>query len=268
MKIAIEKVPVMKHGIAYLLMLFSFTLFAEVPALTIYYYDRMPYYGDIEGKAAGSLVDITRQIAEAAGIPCRFVKVPPKRVLELLKEQKNACAIGWFRNRERTALYTFSRDPIYQDAPFRVVVAADKQDLLPAPRTIQSILNSGLELGVIDGFIYGDWLDDNLMRFKPKIQKVDIGDDSEKLYKMIIAKRFDYLFAGTEEGSYIVNKTPLYQQQLALLSIADAPMGNPRYILFNKGVDPLLLDKVNAAIPRVKASAKYKRVVNQIQAIK
>ena len=237
---------------------------AESPSLTICYYDRLPYYGDVNGQAGGILVQITRLIVEEAGIPYRFVKTPPKRILTLLMDQPNTCAIGWFKNAERSATYTFSQSPIYQDKPFSIVVASAKRSLLPAAFTLRDLLESNLKLGVIDGFIYGDWLDGNIAKSTPKMEKINLGDDSENLYRMILAKRIDYIFVGSEEGTYAVKNNPDYSQTLMVQTIADAPPGNPRYILFNRAVDGTLLDKINAAIPKVKASEKYKQILRQL----
>ena len=239
--------------------------FAEPPALTICYYDRLPYYGDVNGQAGGILVEITRLVVEEAGVPYRFVKTPPKRILNLLKEQPNTCAIGWFKNAERSSSYTFSQSPIYQDKPFHIVVAAGKRDQLPASFTLQELLGSALKLGVIDGFIYGDWLDGQIARSAPpRMEKINLGDDSENLYRMILGKRIDYIFVGGEEGSYALKTNPDFGRSLALLPVADAPMGNLRYLMFSRGVDAALLDKINAAIPKVKAGEKYKQILRQL----
>ena len=82
------------------------------------------------------------------------------------------------------------------------------------------------------------------------------------MYKlMILRNRFDYMFVGMEEGSYALKSNPEYEKKLSVIPIADAPNGNQRYIIFSKGINKNMLEKINRAIKKVKASDKYKQII-------
>lgn len=232
----------------------------QTPRLTVYYYNRLPYYGTLNNRPGGILLDIARLVFDEAGIACEFQEAPAKRIPETLKAPGNACSIGWFMTREREAVYTFSAEYIYQDRPFCALYNLDRRSRLPADPTLKALLQANLELGMIDGFAYGDWLEANVAKYGPRVQKVSIGEDSDNLFHMLLGGRFDYMFIGLEEASYILQSHPEYDHKLGLLAVTDAPKGNLRYILFSRGVDPDLLEKVNAAIPRVRQSRRYKQM--------
>jgi polar amino acid transport system substrate-binding protein len=207
------------------------------------------------------LVEVTRLILDTARVPFQLVTLPARRIPETLKRGGNTCSIGWFRTREREADFLFADEPIYQDKPFCVVMRSDQgAHLAPAPG-IREILQSRLELGLIEGFAYGDWLEENLEACRPRCQRVAIGEDSEVMYQMLLGNRFDYMFAGSEEGSYMLRTHPEFASHLALVPVADAPRGNKRYLMFSRGVDPGLLARINAVIPAVRHSKAYRQIL-------
>lgn len=233
----------------------------EPPAeLTVYYFERMPFFGDRDGKAAGLLIDISRLVLDEAAVPYRFVNTPVVRLFDSLRKPGNSCLVGALKAKEREAIYAYSDDFIYRDRPFRVVVNKGKRKVLPERPTIRQVLQSELRLGVAEGYVYGDWLDRKIVEYQPKLQKVNIGNDSEKMHKMIIGGRFDYQFAVAEEAQHIVTEDQEHRDNLTTVEIADAPQGNMRYLLCSKGIDAVMLKKINAAIKTVKASREYERL--------
>lgn len=249
--------------------LLSILLALSVPAqageppveLTVYYFERMPFFGDRNGKPAGLLIDVSRLILDEAAVPYRFVNVPVVRLFDSLRKSGNSCLAGAHRTKEREAIYTYSDDFIYRDRPFRVVVNKAKRKALPERPTIRQVLESELRLGVAEGYVYGDWLDRKIVEYQPKLQRVNIGNDSEKMHKMIIGGRFDYQFAVAEEAQYIVAEDQEHSDNLTTVEIADAPNGNMRYLLCSKGIDSATMKKINAAVRTVKASREYERLV-------
>ena len=94
----------------------------------------------------------------------------------------------------------------------------------------------------------------------PRLEKVNIGNDTKKMHKMIVGDRFDYLFAVAEEAKYIVAKE--HAKALVSVEIADAPRGNMRYLLCSKGLDSALMPSINAAIRSIKSSRDYERLID------
>ena len=248
-----------------LLMLLSPPCLAAEPAaeLTVYYYERMPFFGDVNGQASGLLVDISRLIFDTAGVRYRLVNVPVVRFFEALKKPGNSCLIGALRNREREAIYSYSDDFIYQDQPFRVIVSKGKRGALPERPDIRQILASDLRLGLTEGYAYGDWLDGKITEHRPLLQRINIGSETGKMHKMIIAGRFDYMFSVAEEAHYVVEKSRENAENLTVVEIADAPRGNMRYLLCSKGIDSALMSKINVATGKVKAGRYYEDIINR-----
>ena len=248
-----------------ILLALSAPALADAPAppgeLSVYYFERMPFFGDHDGKAAGLLIDVTRLILDETAIPYRFVNVPVVRVFDSLKKPGNSCLVGALKNKERETIYAYSDDFIYRDQPFRIVVNKARRTALPERPTIRQVLQSKLRLGVAEGYVYGDWLDRKIVEYQPTLQKVNIGNDTERMHKMIIGGRFDYMFAVAEEAQHIVAEDREHSDNLTTVEIADAPNGNMRYLMCSKGIDAATLKKINAAIKTVKASRDYEQAI-------
>lgn len=245
-------------------MAFSFPGVAAEPApeVTLYYYERMPFFGDSGGKPAGLLIGISELIFDEAGINYKFINVPVVRFFESLRKPGNSCLIGALRTKEREAIYAYSDDFIYRDQPFRVIVNKAKRKALPERPTIKQVLESGLRLGVTEGYVYGSWLDGKIAEHQPIVQKINIGNETEKMHKMLIGGRFDYMFAVAEEARHVVAEDQQHRSHLTTVEIADAPRGNMRYLLCSKGIDSAILQKINAAIKAVKSTRDYERLAN------
>jgi uncharacterized protein (TIGR02285 family) len=235
--------------------------FAVPAPLNVYYYTRPPYYQEVDGQPTGLLLDLAKQVFERAGLPYQFVPMPVRRIAESLRTDPNACSVGWFRTPEREAQFAFPADYLYQDKPFCVIVRRERRTSLSADPDIREILQSGLELGLVDGFRYGDWLEANLAAYQPRRQQVTVGDDSGIMYRMLLGGRFEYMFAGSEEAAYVLGSNPEYAARLALVRVAGAPAGNKRYIMFSPKIDPALLARINSAIPSVRHSRAYRQVL-------
>ena len=230
--------------------------------LTVYYYERLPFFGDSDGKPVGLLIDISELIFDEAGINYKLVNVPVVRFFESLRKPGNSCLIGALRTKEREAIYSYSDDFIYRDQPFRIIVSKTKRKALPERPTIKQVLESGLRLGVTEGYVYGNWLDGKIAEHQPTVQKINIGNETEKMHKMLIAGRFDYMVAVAEEARHVVAKDQEHRSRLTTVEIADAPRGNMRYLLCSKGIDSAIMQKMNAAIKTVKSTRDYERLTN------
>lgn len=254
----------MKTNLLLLILLgFSVSGLAAEPApeVTLYYYERMPFFGDAGGKPSGLLIDISKLIFDQAGIKYQFANVPVIRFFEVLKKPGNSCLIGALRTSQRETIYAYSDDYIYRDHPFRIIINADKRKALPERPTISQILDSELRLGVADGYVYGEWLDRQIIGRPPRLQKINIGNDTAKMHQMIIGGRFDYMFAVAEEAKYVVAKENA--ERLVSVEIADAARGNMRYLLCSKAIDSSLMPKINAAIKTIKSSRDYELLTDQ-----
>ena len=248
-----------------LLLAFSVSGLAAEPQaeLTVYYFERMPFFGDRDGKPAGLLIDISRRILDQAGIKYHLVNVPVIRFFESLKKPGNLCLIGALKTKEREAIYAYSDDYIYRDQPFRIIVNKSKRKALPERPSIKQVLESELRLGASrTAMSMAIGSTGKSSEHQPKLQKINIGNDTEKMHKMIIGGRFDYMFSVAEEARHIVTEDQEHSDNLTTVEIADAPRGNMRYLLCSKGIDSAIMQKINAAIKTVKSTPDYERLAN------
>ena len=232
---------------------------SESPELTVYYFERLPFFGTQNGQPAGLLIDISKRIFDIAGIHYTFVQMPVRRLFDQLKDPRNACTVGALKTSDRASVYTYSDDFIYQDMPFMAIINANRRRVISEEPTVREILQSTLRLGVIEGYAYGEWLDTNLLKYAPNAQKINIGDDTTKMHRMITNGRFDYMFAVAEEAHYVIDNHPEYAPMLTTVKIADAPTGNKRYLLCSKGIDDVLMQRINSAIAQLKTGGEQKQ---------
>ena len=240
--------------------------FPQDPVVTVYYYERMPFFGKANTDDEGCILAITRYVLEEANIPFRFEKMPVSRIFELMKKSDaNACFPGVFMNPERQSLYVYSDLPIYQDTPPHYVIRKSDEQLYAGVDSIDGLLGLGKTLGLVVSYSHGLWVDDAIRRCNPNRVLVNIGDNQLNFYRMILANRFDFFFASEEESRYIVRNDPEFSDKLAIRELSDAPEGNVRWIIFNKGFPPELIARVNAAIPIVRESERYKALVARMK---
>lgn len=233
------------------------------PELTILHFERMPYFGVESGRSAGLLVDVSGLIFAEAKIPVRYQVLPVRRIFAMLAEPVNACTLGALKTEAREKTYAYSDDFIYQDQPFTVILNAKHRHRFSKEPTVREVLESPLRPGVIDGYAYGEWLDRNLAQYQPTLSRINIGDDTARLFRMIVADRVDYMFAVVEEADYVLRRHPEFARDLVKVPLADAPAGNKRYLLCSKGIDKDLMRRINVAIARVKTSSEYGSVITR-----
>lgn len=232
----------------------------DVP-VTVYYYERMPFFGEPGTDHEGIVLAVARMVLERAGIPFVFEKVPVNRIFKTLERPGPYCVPGAFRTPEREAAYLFSDAPLYQDSPPHVVVRSRDVGDFAGVRGIRDLLSGGKVLGVVESYSYGTWVDENIARYAPRRLVVTIGDNQANFYRMLLSSRFDYFFASLEEASSVMRSDEAFAAGLSVLPLADAPAGNVRWFMFSPGFPRELLARVNASIVAVRASDEYERLV-------
>lgn len=219
-------------------------------SLTVLYFERPPYYETINNKADGFLVELTRQIFQNANIKSVFKEIPPLRIMHYIKNEKNAtCSIGWFKNKDREKFAKFSL-PIYRNKPLVVLTIQAKQHLFEPHITIKDIFSDrSLILAKIDSFSYGTIMDNWINNYSPPIH--EISSDQLMLPKLIVNNRAAYMLVAPEEISMMLKKANLDESQFVSIYKPDIPSGNRRYIIFSKGVEDDLVNRINQSIQEI-----------------
>jgi uncharacterized protein (TIGR02285 family) len=189
--------------------------------LLIYYFHRPPYYVErAGGEPTGFLVEITRMIFQKADIPCKFVPMPPKRILLRIRQKEYSCSVGWFKTPERELFASFS-SPIYRNKPLCIVMRKSQVSAFPEEPSLQQVFESGLTLGVIDSFSYGAWVDDRIAKLRPALYKST--GTQNNLLKMILKSRLDYMLIAPEEAQFIFVNNKEMRDNLKCIRMAGAP---------------------------------------------
>jgi polar amino acid transport system substrate-binding protein len=255
------------HAVLLSLMLFGFlhvSAFSQdlkPEAVTVYYYERMPFFGNVGQPDEGFILKITRLIFEDAGIAYTFEKAPVARIFENLKSYGPYCVAGGFKTPERERQYLYSREAIYQDGSPHYIIRRSDQNKFNSVTTIESLLRNGMVLGRVDTYSYGRWIDLNIELFSPRQITVNIGDDQNSFFKMLMIGRFDYLFSGEEESVYNISMNEEYRNKLMIKNLSDAPAGNIRWLILSRAFPPEQLIKINNSIVKVKKSSAYRKII-------
>ena len=235
-------------------------LAASAQELRVYYFPRPPLYTtEADGSAGGFLNEVATLALDEAKIPYRLVEIPSARVEPSLKNGDYAAGLGWFKNPEREQWAHFSL-PLYQDLPLVAVLNKAKASSFGSEASIDQLLGAGLTLGTIKSFSYGSFADRAIERLHPKIETI-VGPQAS-LVLMAAHGRVDLLLLGMEEAGYLMEHERDSAASLAIVRISDAPAGNFRYLMFSKAVPIAIVERIDAAIAKIKGRAAYKKLVD------
>jgi uncharacterized protein (TIGR02285 family) len=248
---------------AFVTLLATEAICQETP-VTVFYYERLPFFGQPYSKEEGFILQIARLVLDDAKIPYHFEKIPLNRLFENLKRDGLVCFPGMFKTPEREATYKYSGSPIYQDARPRYIIRRSDLHEFENIHTIKELLTSNKVLGVIKNYSYGKWVDQNILSYGPPTVTAEITDDQSNFILMLLYKRFDYFFSGGEEALYNVEHNQSTKDALAMRLLDDAPEGNIRWFIFPKTFPDKLLGRIDESIERVKKSDKYRELLKSI----
>lgn len=253
-----------KYVVTLIALMLPDPLLAQERVVTIYTYDRMPFFGQLDTETEGFINQITRLVFENAKIPYVFEKVPVNRIFDNLTRPGLSCVAGVFRTPEREQTYAFSADSIYQDSPPHYLIRNTDEAQYAAIKDIKSLLTSGKTLGLVDKYSYGTWIDESVRQYKPPSVVVNIRDDQSAFMQMLVIKRFDFMFASREEASYNLRTNPHFQGVISVKALPDAPAGNIRWIMYNKDFPSDLRARIDNSIPKVKKSKAYRDITTRL----
>lgn len=223
---------------------------AHSAPLTLHFYERPPYMiRQADGSASGLTADRARAVFQRAGIAVQWKNTPAKRQLSLIRFNSAAdCGIGWFRNAERESFAQFSL-PIYRDLP--PVVIANQKFQPAAPTSLATVLaDPRVRVLLKDGLTYGSYVAEQVRTAAAVVQRVT--NEQPQLVRMIAAGRADFMFATGEEARFLVTMEEAGDDAVRVLTFADIPPGEPRYLMCSRQVSAETLTKLDAAITQLK----------------
>lgn len=223
---------------------------AQEEPLAIYYFHRPPFYlgGSQPGPGCRGLVlERACRALEAAGVPYTLVEMPVKRVLNQIRWGHYGCGVGWFKLTSRLSYANFTL-PLYQGPPLGLVVNKEQAAALglPARPTLEQALTSGLVLGSLEGYAYGDWADARIARLRPP--STAITGTPVNMLRMLARGRCGLWLSSGEEARWLLDHHPDLASLVEIRPLADAPAGQGRHLMCSKEVPPWLLQRIDKAI--------------------
>jgi uncharacterized protein (TIGR02285 family) len=212
-------------------------------AIEIIYESRPPYVQSgsdgLEGFVATPLMGALKDSKVAYEIK----EKPSKRHLhEIEANQKEICAVGWFKNPDREKFANFT-DPLYQDKPMGILArkAQMQKDL-----TLDALFaNSSLSVLTKASYSYGALIDEKLKN--SALKKREVNSDNIKMLALIEKKRADFMFISFEEASYLLQDQKV-SVSLEFVPLVGMPEGNKRYLICSKKVPQEKLDAISKHI--------------------
>jgi polar amino acid transport system substrate-binding protein len=232
---------------------FVLTLLATAPALAdpveVLVHERKPYYVMAGPQSVGGIVGKPATDAFAAsGIKYEWRVTSANAQLNIIKaDRSRVCAVGWFKSPAREA-FAKSTAAIYQGKPLVVVTRADNATVFDFETLGELFGNRDLKMGRKLGYSYGACVDGKIAERNPRL--VTTSQDNDGMVRMLLGRRFDYMFATAEESAMVIEGVGTAAADLLTVTMKDTPPGNKRYILCNKSVEDAIIDKLNAAIAK------------------
>jgi polar amino acid transport system substrate-binding protein len=218
-------------------------LAADPETVTLYYYDRAPYYVvRADDTLTGLAIVPTRAAFERAGIPYAFERTSVQRIFELMRESPGLfCSPGWYRTDERQRFAKFTK-PILRDMP--TVGLARKSFEVPPGTRFADLIRTNMTLLLSNtGFSYGSYLD-RLIAHKDPSQIIRLTNGGLHLKEVLLAGRADLALTTEEEAASFGAGGP----DFPIIHFPDAPDGETRHIMCSRGVPDYLIERLNQAI--------------------
>jgi len=223
---------------------------SQAQALTIYVDEaNPPFMYRVNERAAGIYPDIVRAISARAGLNVKIVPVPWRRALFHLDNGDGAVA-GIYKNLERQKKYAFSA-PIHREGLmiYRLKGEFDRET------KIEDL--SGMNVGVIRGWSYGDAFDN--ARTSGLFETSEAAGDDQN-FAMLVNNRVDAVIAVREAGDIWIKKLELDDQIVRALS----PIyENQTFIAINRtSKDIATLSLINHAIAELIEDGTIETVIS------
>jgi len=224
---------------------------ASSAPLEFVYPDRPPYYQIENGRPAGLFYDIATRVLAEAGLVATFSEMPSKRILLQMQHDESCalCSFGWFKTPEREAFAVFSL-PVHQDPPLLAVFLSRKAPKGNTERSLSSLLaDKAVTVGVVGGWSYGEKIDVQLKQARGQV--VEVLDRHQQAH-MLAGGRFQCTLVREDELANLLELGGLGSEDVKAVQLQDSSTGSVRYIMCGRGVPKEVLERINAAIIRLR----------------
>jgi len=211
--------------------------------IEILFEERKPYVKKEKLSINGLVATPAIKALKESRISYLLKEKPSKRHLyEIKANQKQICALGWFKTKEREKFAKFS-DALYQDSSLGIIARSNnKDDFLNI--SLDELLKKDYKMLAKASYSYGKFLDNKFKEYD--IIKSEVYVNNEKMLLLIEKNRADFMFISKEEADLLLN-TKKYKK-ISFFKIKNMPEGNRRYLICSKKVDDSLIEQINQYI--------------------
>jgi polar amino acid transport system substrate-binding protein len=219
---------------------------SEAP-VTLFVFDRPPYYQLKDGQPAGGFLLILAQtVFEQAGVPYTVREMPPARILTTFAtENVDACAVGWLETPERERFARFSH-PIYHNEIPGLVLDEARAAGVTSPANLPRLLQSGWKWGLRVGFSYGPVID-AAFAAAPTAHITRFSDPMVML-RLLHKGRLDAILLKPEELAWLLGQEPQLAPYVRFVPVRGAARRIARHIMCDETVSPQIMARLDAAI--------------------
>lgn len=252
----IKSIPAIRNYLSACLLGLSISIVAQAECqLTSTWEPWEPYQFQQDNEITGLDNDLVKAIFKEADCQVNFVKRPWARALKEIEAGTIDFASGASLNAEREAFAHFSIP--YRDETMVLMVRKGEAAKYPL-KQISDIAGINFQLGVVRDYFYGE--DHKTGLENPEYQKKvnEVKDDIANL-KKLAAKRIDGILIDKYTGPYLAKQAGIFDQ----LEVHPVYINSDNiYLMFSKRtVAPVMVEKINAALDRIKAKGIYDKIV-------
>ena len=262
-----------KSSLCFFLFFSSLTLFsgktlsatseADIPELRIGVSGRPVFqYIDENEQFAGLDVELSKLIFEEAGFRIRFIFYPWTRILYLVKLGELDVALSAADSEERMKYAHFSTEALRLGHNVFYTSRA-KQGKFQSPQNMTQLKGKEFRLAVLRGASYSIEYD-ALLKADWFAESLVIVDSPKRTLDMLALGRVD-AFIGSEYGvPKWAQKIGFTEQLVPLFRLMTDEEAATHIMYSKKSVPKAWVDKVDAAMKRLKASGEYDRRINEV----
>ncbi|MBT8143087.1 MAG: transporter substrate-binding domain-containing protein [Gammaproteobacteria bacterium] len=217
-----------------------------------------PYhYRDVGGEVRGLDIELVAAIAREAGCKLRFDQEDWGTLLQRVRSGDVDMLSGATRTADRESFAWFTAP--YRTESFRLYIREGESEKFEGS-TLQELLEAAMKIGTTLDYVYGDEVnrlqDDD--RFAAQFQGVAVGEVN---YDKLLNFNIDGLLEDSFVAASVIRKKGLDNQ------IDEHPLvvstGDVHLMLSKASVDEETVDRLNAALARVKSSGTFDRIIER-----
>jgi len=218
-----------------------------------------PYqFADLDGNVRGLDVDLVTALSKAVGCTLRFTQNDWSKLLKGLQAGSIDLVAGASRTEERDTYALFSKP--YRNESFVVFVRTGESSKWLAESLEEMVRDKKMRIGLIDGYVYGDTIDD-LLGNADYSKNFISAPFSETHAANLLDGKIDGLLEDPYVASAMIKRKNL-SERITKLEFAHRT-GDVSLMFSKASVSPERVATFDAAIDAIKASGEFEQITQR-----